>query len=240
LRCATLRSSASEPCAQALFCPHLRAQLEGAPFRGSGDRLERKARNPALILGYNKGSGRGRRASASAVREPPARLRTALIRIAQRPPGLHTERPWRRTAGLSGSVRHQNNERKRFAFRVDAGDDQPWPAALRPGLTGGLQAGETQIQTHERSSLHTCLSRCAIRSRAPSASVDHRGPWVSQHGTGCCELSAFRRLELSHPVNLEMNRLTNSAAVLGQKPNPTSRSSSACASDSTGPSQSSA
>jgi hypothetical protein len=60
--------------------------------------------------------------------------RTALIRIAQRPPGLHAERPWMRTAGLSGSVRHLNNERKRFAFRVDAGDDQPWPAALRPSL----------------------------------------------------------------------------------------------------------
>ena len=101
--------------------------------------LNARLANPALILGYNKGSGRGRRASASAVREPPARLRTALIRIAQRPPGLHTERPWRRTAGLSGSVRHQNNERKRFAFRVDAGDDQPWPAALRPGLTGAYR-----------------------------------------------------------------------------------------------------
>ena len=81
----------------------------------------RKARNPALVVGYKKGPGRGARASASAVREFAARPRTALIRIAQRPPGLHAERPWRRTAGLSGSVRHLNNERKRLAFRVDAG-----------------------------------------------------------------------------------------------------------------------
>ena len=39
------------------------------------------------------------------------------IRTAQRPPGLYTERPWRRTAGLDpGSVRRLDNERWRVAF----------------------------------------------------------------------------------------------------------------------------
>jgi hypothetical protein len=149
-----------------LFAQALIVLISGRSWkgrRGSGGRLERNARNPALILGYNKGPGRGGRASASAVREPPARLRTALIRIAQRPPGLHAERPWRRTAGLSGSVRHLNNERKRFAFRVDAGDDQPWPAALRPSLMQSADASVCGIALNTGSASGGGGSDLAVR-----------------------------------------------------------------------------
>ena len=40
-----------------------------------------------------------------------------LLAATQRPPGLYTERPWRRTAGLDpGSVRRLDNERGRVAF----------------------------------------------------------------------------------------------------------------------------
>ena len=93
----------SEPCAQALF-----VLISGRSWkrrRGSGGRLERNARNPALILGYNKGPGRGGRASASAVREPPARPDVCgLRRMFRRRPPLATRpdiehaRPCRLTA----------------------------------------------------------------------------------------------------------------------------------------------
>jgi hypothetical protein len=39
------------------------------------------------------------------------------VAATQRPPGLYTERPWRRIAGLDpGSVRRLDNERGRVAF----------------------------------------------------------------------------------------------------------------------------
>jgi hypothetical protein len=60
-------------------------------------------------------------APAPAQSESPSAAEDGPDPQTQRPPGLHAERPWRRTAGLSGSVRHLNNERKRLAFRVDAG-----------------------------------------------------------------------------------------------------------------------
>ena len=46
-----------------------------------------------------------------------APLLAGLLAATQRPPGLYTERPWRRTAGLDpGSVRRLDNEQGRVAF----------------------------------------------------------------------------------------------------------------------------
>jgi hypothetical protein len=51
------------------------------------------------------------------VTAPPRAPLPAGLAATQRPPGLYTERPWRRTAGLDpGSVRRLDNEGGRVAF----------------------------------------------------------------------------------------------------------------------------
>jgi len=55
------------------------------------------------------------------------------VRLAQRPPGLYTERPWRRTAGLgSGSIHRRNNAWKRVEFRAHRASVPSRPEPSRP------------------------------------------------------------------------------------------------------------